>query len=244
MGKKPKVKEPILALHYNRPMPGKIIKGVWPPSPFGPRYIVEFPLGQEPRRQQYAVDATEIAENTAAGREYLEAVARHNELGRFVSQVRTLLMGIERYIDLAPSPRRPRGYKVNLPPIAPAPHDAPESNMPLRKYTAVIRVTARVHRKELHHDDRGVAGKYPIDFCAPFYATRDSQESLALDVFHDQIPIKVLEDFDIEVTDITAYDEANKTSEEKFQARSKARKMQTVTSRSRRGLATPVLAKP
>lgn len=62
-----------------------------------------------------------------------------------------------------------------------------------------IRVTSVIPDKQIHQMDEDVAGNYTIEISDKI--TEDKFADAALDAFHLEIPIKVLDDFSIEVVD-------------------------------------------
>lgn len=66
-------------------------------------------------------------------------------------------------------------------------------------------ITVKAQTDELHDLDHGVAGVYGVtlaDGAQPRNELEEGQDPLeeaALDVFHDSVAIKVLDDFDIDV---------------------------------------------
>ena len=61
----------------------------------------------------------------------------------------------------------------------------------------VVKVKLIANAESLHEDDKEVAGDYPIGLQGSI--DEKSIADAALDVFHENVPIKVLDDFDFEV---------------------------------------------
>lgn len=66
-----------------------------------------------------------------------------------------------------------------------------------RMFVADVRVDrdANVTEEDLDADDRDLQPQYSVEFAAPINASDESKESLALDEFHETVPISCLDHF-------------------------------------------------
>lgn len=82
----------------------------------------------------------------------------------------------------------------------------------VRDYTATVTLKRLVKKQHLDEDDKSLQDSYRVPFWAPSRSSQDTLREIALDEFHNTIPISVLEHFDIDVTEIKPEDESPNAS--------------------------------
>lgn len=69
-------------------------------------------------------------------------------------------------------------------------------------FTALICVNRLVEVRELDSEDRGLQTEYQVEFSAPLLASDSAKVELALDEFHETIPVACLEHFEFRVAEV------------------------------------------